>query len=128
MTQPKYPEIFEQLQNTIAKLDTESANLTDAVLEYARGIELKKTCTQQLDRLEQSISTPFQPTAIDQSTTLEAVFAQLEQLESEAYNLPDNHLEALLTIVERAESLVQHGEQHINILQSSLSSSGATDV
>ena len=78
--------------------------------------------------MEQSINAESLPIDLNQSPTLEEVFAQLEYLESEAYNLPNNHLEALLIIIERVESLVQYGEQHINILQSSLSTTGVSDV
>ena len=51
MSSSKYPEIFTQLQEAIAKLDTESASLTDAVQEYTRWIQLKSACIEHLDRL-----------------------------------------------------------------------------
>lgn len=128
MSSSKYPEIFTQLQEAIAKLDTESASLTDAVQEYTRGIQLKSACIEHLDRLENSVADVTENRNLNVSDSLEDIFVQLEQLEAQAQQLPDNHLEDLLEIVETVESLVQCGEQHLELLQRSFSTSGESDV
>lgn len=128
MSQTHYPDIFTQLQEAIAKLDTESASLTDAVQEYARGLELKTKCIAHLDSIENAITSLSPTENINPDLSLEDIFNQLETLELAAQNLPDNHLETLLDIVANAESLVQAGEQQIQVLQRSLTVPGATDV
>jgi exonuclease VII small subunit len=128
MNSSKYPEIFTQLQDAIAKLDTESASLTDAVQEYARGIQLKSACVEHLERLENSAEGMMEPRNLNASVSLEDVFTQLEELEAQAQQLPDNHLEDLLEIVESVESLIQCGEQHLELLQRSFNTSGESDV
>lgn len=129
MNSSKYPEIFTQLQDAIAKLDTESASLTDAVQEYARGIELKSACSEHLDRLENSVECMTTVNRnLNMSISLEDVFKTLEQLEAQAQQLPDNHLEELLEIVENVESLIQCGEQQIELLKRSFTTSGESNV
>lgn len=114
-----YHQNFVLLQQCIAKLSSNTQSLSEAVLEYANGIESKNACLEILNVLElQSQEIGSDVTTPDLS--LEQVFEQLKTLESQVEVLPDTHLEELLILIQSAEKLIRTGELHIHQMQSSL--------
>lgn len=48
-------ENFEKLEETIATLEEENISLEDAFTAYSQGMELLKSCNEQIDRVEKRV-------------------------------------------------------------------------
>ena len=46
---------FAKLEETIALLETEDISLEDAFAAYSKGMELLKSCNEQIDRVEKKV-------------------------------------------------------------------------
>ena len=119
MTQ-KYHQQFVLLQESIAMLNSNTPSLSQAVQEYAKGIERKNNCVKMLQKLEEKFQIKKEPIELTEHISLEDVFEQLDGIEQHVGRLPDSHLEELLSLVESAEQLIGVGENHILQMTSSL--------
>jgi exodeoxyribonuclease VII small subunit len=48
-------ENFERLEETLALLEEENISLEDAFRAYSAGMEILKTCNEQIDRVEKQV-------------------------------------------------------------------------
>ena len=48
-------ENFAKLEETIAQLESEDISLEEAFLAYSQGMELLKSCNEQIDRVEKKV-------------------------------------------------------------------------
>ncbi len=48
-------ENFEQLEETISRLESENISLEEAFATYSEGMKLLKTCNDQIDRVEKQV-------------------------------------------------------------------------
>lgn len=48
-------ENFARLEETIARLETEDISLEEAFSAYSKGMELLKSCNEQIDRVEKKV-------------------------------------------------------------------------
>ena len=55
--QPGLEENFTMLEETIAQLESEDISLEDAFAAYSKGMELLKSCNEQIDRVEKKVLT-----------------------------------------------------------------------
>ena len=46
---------YAKLEETIALLETEDISLEDALAAYSKGMELLKSCNEQIDRVEKKV-------------------------------------------------------------------------
>lgn len=50
-------EAFEQLEDTIARLESEDITLEESFLAYEEGMKLLKHCNDSIDRVEKQVLT-----------------------------------------------------------------------
>lgn len=48
-------ENFTKLEETIAQLESEDISLEEAFQAYSKGMELLKSCNEQIDRVEKKV-------------------------------------------------------------------------
>lgn len=48
-------EHFAQLEETIARLENEEISLEDAFTAYSEGMNILKSCNEQIDRVEKKV-------------------------------------------------------------------------
>ena len=53
----KFEDLLQQLQETVARLESDELTLEDAIAAYERSVEIANQCTQMLDDAELRITT-----------------------------------------------------------------------
>lgn len=53
----EFEDLLVQLQETVARLETDELTLEDAIASYERSVEIASRCTQMLDDAELRITT-----------------------------------------------------------------------